>query len=84
MFGQFFELLPLWPGIGAVEWVVPVVPVPVVLDVLDVAAFAIAAPPPAIAPVTARVVSRGFSVRILVSPPLLAVATRSSTSVGAA
>jgi hypothetical protein len=70
MFGQLRELpricLPgAWlPWDGAV-FVVGVVLLPLV-EVVDVAALAIAAPPPARAPVTARVVSNGFRFRIFV------------------
>jgi hypothetical protein len=45
-----------------------VVPLPVEALDVDVAAFAIAAPPPAIAAVAATVTSSGFSLRIC-SPP---------------
>ena len=48
------------PGAGGVLLVVLVVLVPDE-DVEEVAALAIAAPPPTMAPVTARVVMRGFS-----------------------
>lgn len=61
MFGQLLELPP-----GAVEWRGAVV---VELPLVDVdAALAIAAPPPANAPVTANVTRSGFS---RTSPPLL-------------
>jgi hypothetical protein len=63
MFGQFFEPLGIFapggwfPCAGAVVVLVPVDGADD--DVVD-AAFAIAAPPPASAPVTTRVVSRGL------------------------
>jgi len=50
------------------EWVVVVLD-----DELDVAALAIAAPPPTSAPVTRSVVMRDFSLRIGSSPPFLFV-----------
>jgi hypothetical protein len=55
MFGQLLE----WPP-GAVEDRGAVVVVPGLVDVVDVAALAIAAPPPITAPVTARVARSGF------------------------
>jgi hypothetical protein len=78
MFGQLCEPEPERPGgawlpgpgaAGAVRaGVVDDVVVPLPLDVLDVAAVAIAAPPPAIAAVAAIVTSRGLNLRIY-SPP---------------
>jgi hypothetical protein len=47
---------------------VPVVVEPSLVEVVDEAAFAIAAPPPAIAAVAASVTSSGLSLRIW-SPP---------------
>jgi hypothetical protein len=71
MFGQLCEP-PLWlPGAGAVvvrAGAVEDVVDPLLVVVLDVAALAIAAPPPAIAAVAAIVTSRGRSLRIC-SPP---------------
>jgi hypothetical protein len=49
------------------------------VEVLDVAAFAIAAPPPASAPVRARVVSTGFS--RIGSPPFFVEHRRSAARV---
>ena len=49
------------------------------VEVLDVAAFAIAAPPPASAPVRARVVSTGFS--RIGSPPFVVEHRRSAARV---
>ena len=63
MFGQLLELPP-----GAVEWRGAVVVELPLVDVDVDAAFAIAAPPPANAPVTANVTRSGFS---RTSPPLL-------------
>jgi hypothetical protein len=57
---------------GGVEDVV--VPLPAEVVDVDVAAFAIAAPPPAIAAVAAIVTSSGFILRIC-SPPLWLTAT---------
>lgn len=79
MFGQLCVLPRALPGgawlpcPGAVRAVVVPVPLPggaplleVVWPLLDVAALAIAAPPPASAPMTRRVVSTGLSLRIVV------------------
>ena len=73
MFGQLCEPLPVRPGGAWLPWDgavrVVVVPVPlldVVVLLLDDAALATAAPPPTRAPVTTRVVSAGFSLRIVV------------------
>jgi hypothetical protein len=82
--GQLWEPLPralpggAWlPWSGAVGFVragavLVVVDPPLVelVELDDVAAFAIAAPPPAIAPVAAIVTSRGLSLRIC-SPPFV-------------
>jgi hypothetical protein len=78
MFGQWCELPPDLPGgagcpgPGAVVVVrggaVDDVVVPLPVEVVDVAAVAIAAPPPAIAAVAATVTSRGLNLRIC-SPP---------------
>jgi hypothetical protein len=54
-------------GVVRAGAVLVVVALPVA-ELVDVAAFAIAAPPPAIAPVRATVTSSGFSLRIC-SPP---------------
>ena len=59
MFGQLLELPP-----GVVDECGVLVVLPPLVEVLDVAALAIAAPPPTTAPVTARVVSNGFSRRL--------------------
>jgi len=56
MFGQLLE-----PRPGAVDECGAVVGALPVVEVDDVAALAIAAPPPAIAPVTANVTRSGFS-----------------------
>jgi hypothetical protein len=60
-------------GAGRAGAVLVVVALPVV-ELVDVAAFAIAAPPPAIAAVAAIVTSSGFILRIC-SPPLWLTAT---------
>jgi hypothetical protein len=63
MLGQFFPLWPLGAAFGA-AWLLPVVDwldVVPLEDVLVEAALAIAAPPPATAAVTARVVRNGLS-----------------------
>jgi hypothetical protein len=93
MFGQLCEL----PLVGGAPWLplagglcvgaVVVVPLLVVLGLLgvvddDVAAFAIAAPPAAIEPVMASVVSRGLSLRIGLTSFLLDCDRRSRSSVG--
>lgn len=79
MFGQLCEPLPERPGgawlpgagfdvlvcAGVVEDVAALVPV----EVLDVAAVAIAAPPPAIAAVAATVTSKGLRRRRQAPPP---------------
>jgi hypothetical protein len=78
MFGQWCELPPdppggaCRPGLGAVVvvrgGVVDDVVVPLPVEVVDVAAVAIAAPPPAIAAVAATVTSRGPHL-LICSPP---------------
>jgi hypothetical protein len=75
MFGQWCDPAGgAWlPGLGVVgvrTGVVEdvVVPLPVEVVVVDVAAFAIAAPPPAIAAVAATVTSRGLNL-CTYSPP---------------
>jgi hypothetical protein len=66
MFGQWWvvpEGAACRLGAVLVEWVVDVV------DVLEDAALAIAAPPPTRAPLARSVVTRDFSIRIRCSPP---------------
>jgi hypothetical protein len=72
MFGQLcLELAGAVALLGAVlaEWLVADRAGVVLDEELDVAALAIAAPPPTSAPVTRSVVTRDFSLRIGCSPP---------------
>jgi hypothetical protein len=62
--------------------VVDDVVVPLLVEVVDVAAVAIAAPPPAIAAVAATVTSRGLNLRIRSPPFGLDRTGRSSSGVG--
>jgi hypothetical protein len=96
MFGQLWEPLPPelpggawlpWSGaVGAVRaGAVPVVVDPPLVELVeldDVAAFAIAAPPPAIAAVAATVTSNGFSLGICSPPFVVDHRGRSSPGVG--
>jgi hypothetical protein len=83
MLGQLCEPLPEWPGKALLPWpgvvgavrggaVAVVVELPLV-ELVDVAAFAIAAPPPAIAAVAATVTNSGLRLRIC-SPPFVLTA----------
>lgn len=93
MFGQLCELPPDPPGGACLPWpgAVVVVRGGVVDDVVvsllelvdvDVAALAIAAPPPAIAAVAAIVTSRGLNLRIYSPPFRLDRSGHSSPGVG--
>jgi hypothetical protein len=60
MLGQFFEPLPGWAGVACEVAGALLV---AVVEVLEVAALAIAAPPPPTAAVTASIVSKGLIFR---------------------
>ena len=73
MLGQWWGLaVPEAAGAGAV-WPGILEVVGVVDDVVELAALAIAAPPPTAAPVIARVTSRSGILRRMSSPPFLGI-----------